>query len=100
MRRMRHEPRITSIEIQDDLALSNQGAIEVEINCDNGDRRWCYFFTPQGIAQVGDCIPGTKVRIHFGSPYMIVVSAISAEIIMQSLKYIESQGELESCTKK
>lgn len=69
--------------------------VDVVLEFSDGQRRWCYFVTPEclshlgGAAQVGD-----ERLLSYRSPHMIVVSAINGEIIDQSLTYIESQGEL------
>lgn len=91
--------KIKTFEIEDPTESHSSGAIEVSIVTDQNERRWCFFFTPQGLAASGDYIGGTKVRFHFGAPHMIVVSEISPEIIESALMDIEKHGELELCTK-
>ena len=90
--------KIKTYEIEDPISSHSKRAIEVSIVTEQGDRRWCFFFTPQGVAACGDYIHGTKVRFHYGASHMIVVSEISQEIIESALKDIEKRGELESCT--
>ena len=90
---------IESIEIKDPLKMAARAAIEVDIKTTNGENRWCFFFTPEGIAACGDFIEGTDVRIHHGASHMIVVSEISEKIIEAALKDIENRGVLRECTR-
>ncbi|MCP3953770.1 MAG: hypothetical protein GY697_16360 [Desulfobacterales bacterium] len=85
-------------KIIDDLETANRGAIEIEFELENGQRRWAFFFTPEGISACGDWIPETKVRFHLGVPHMIVVSDISEEIIDRTVGYLESEGLIETHT--
>ena len=89
---------IKNIDIQDPIDSHAQGAIEVIVEMNNGKKRWCFFFTPQGAANCGDWIDGTKVRFHYGASHMFLVSEISKEIIEAAIKHVEEQGELEQCT--
>ncbi|WP_083261032.1 hypothetical protein [Microbulbifer aggregans] len=89
---------IESIEIEDPIEHHTKGAVEVLITTRSGEKRWCFFFTPEGMAACGDWIPGTHVRFHYGVPHMILVSDISESIVERALKNIESRGELEQCT--
>ena len=43
---------IKSFEIEDDLSIQDTGAVEVVINLDSGERRWCYFMTPKALRQI------------------------------------------------
>jgi hypothetical protein len=89
---------IESIEIEDPIEQHNEAAIEVTVITSGGEKRWCFFFTPEGVAACGDFIEGTSVRFHHGTAHMILVSKISTEIIRAALRDIEGQGKLESCT--
>ena len=89
---------IESIEIEDPIEHHTKGAIEVLITTSAGEKRWCFFFTPAGMAACGDWIPGTNVRFHYGASHMILVSEISENIIESVLRNIASRGELEKCT--
>ena len=88
---------LESFHIDDDLNLAKSGAIEVSL-VTKGERRWCYFMTPEALANAGDWVPGTEVRIHY-APNMIVVSEISEEVIEAALRHLASTGELEECTR-
>ncbi len=73
--------------------------IEVTVELTSGERRWWYFMTSGALARCGDIIAGTNVRLHFGAPHMIVVSALSPEIIERALRQIDAQGELLTSTR-
>ena len=51
-------PRISKIEIEDDLAGQDRGAIEVTLTLSDGGRRWCFFMTPAALETCGDWIDG------------------------------------------
>jgi hypothetical protein len=90
--------KIESIEIEDPIESHRSGAIEVTVITSEGDKRWCFFFTPEGMSACGDWIEGTKIRFHYGAAHMILVSEISEAIIKAALGDIEKQGKLEICT--
>jgi len=92
-------PTLKSFEIEDELAQAHLGAIEVTVRMDDGSSRWCYFMTPAALASAGDWVPGTQVRFHHGSPHMIVVSEITADIIARILQHLDEIGELLSSTR-
>ena len=84
--------------IEDNITTQSHGAVEVRVHLDDGTERWCYFFTPDGLANCGDLIDGTAVRIHYKSPYMIVVSELNEQIIEGALRHLDARGELEKCS--
>jgi hypothetical protein len=86
------------IQIEDDLATASSGAIEVVFDLEDGSSRWCYFMTPEALSNAGDWIPGTQIRFHYDNPHMIVVSAISEEIIQRVLAHLSEEGALERCS--
>jgi hypothetical protein len=90
--------QLKAFEIQDDPSNADRGAIEVTVTMRDGRRRWCFFMTPEGLGNAGNWIPGTRVRFHYGAAHMIVVSDIDADIIEKVLSYLDTEGELESCT--
>jgi hypothetical protein len=90
--------KLKSIKIEDPIELHKTMAIEVTIETNTGEKRWCFFFTPEGMSSCGDFIEGTNVRFHYGAPHMILVSKISQSIIKSALRDIENQGEVELCT--
>ena len=89
---------IEFIKIEDPVEDHVKGAIEVIITTKAGEKRWCFFFTPEGMSACGDWISGTGVRFHYGASHMILVSEISESIIESALRDIENRGELEQCT--
>lgn len=89
---------IKRIHIEDSLDTAERRAIEVVLEMSDGTRRWCFFFTPQGIVSCGDYVGDTRVRIHYGASHMFIVSEISKEIIEAALFQVEARGELENCT--
>jgi len=91
--------KLLKYRILDDLNSADKNAIEVEFELDNGQKRWAFFFTPQGIVSCGDWIPETKVRVHLGVPHMIVVSEISEEIIEKTVQMLENEDLIELNTK-
>jgi hypothetical protein len=92
-------PRLEAITICDDLAIAASAAIEVEISLSDGQRRWCFFATPEALMQFGDWIDGTTIRVHYGAPHLIIVDQLDETIIDQALRHIEGQGELLACTR-
>lgn len=73
-------------------------AIEVAIVTSEGEKRWCFFFTPEGMAASGGFIESTRARFHYGASHLVLVSEISDQIIESSLRNIEKQGKVELCT--
>lgn len=88
------------------LALSNlteeppTGAVDAVVELSDGQRRWCFFITPEMLAGLnqGDFDSGRLVM--YGVPHMIVVDAINRNLIEQVLLYIESQNKLPDCTRR
>ena len=72
-------------------------AIEVTIDL-NGEKRWCFFATPELLASVGDWVDGTQVRVHLGVSHMIVVSQLNAKNIDRVLQKLYNDGDLETHT--
>ena len=81
------------------VIYSDTTGVEVEVILKNGKRRWCYFMTPEILKEVGDWVPGTEVRVHYGVPHMIVVSELTESIVEKVLNQIEADGQLELCTR-
>jgi hypothetical protein len=71
--------------------------VEVTIDFPTG-KRWLFFATPELLATVGDWVPGTRVRLHLGERHMVVVEAITPQIIDAVLRQLHEAGELESRT--
>jgi hypothetical protein len=74
--------------------------VEVDIELSDGQRRWCYFITPDLLLQqAGKLMYSTERLLSYNAPHMIVVNTLSKEGIELSLQYIQSQGELLRCTR-
>jgi len=89
---------IKNIIIEDTIDSHKERAIEVVLEMNDGEKRWCFFLTPSGASQCGDFIEGTKTRTHYGSAHMFVVSDISKKIIESAIKQVENEGNLLKCT--
>lgn len=89
---------IKSIVIEDSIASHKAMAIEVVLEMNDGTKRWCFFFTPEGASNCGGFIEGTKTRIHYGAPHVFFVSDISKDIIESAIKQTEKEGNLLQCT--
>lgn len=89
-----------SFTLCDDLKTQDTGAIEVVLHMRDGTRRWCFFMTPSALAACGDRIADTPIRIHFGSPHMIVVAErLTEDTIERALQHIARAGEIEKCSR-
>jgi hypothetical protein len=84
-------------QIDDSIEEPLTHAIEVTVDL-NGQKRWCFFATPQLLASIGDWVDGTQVRVHLGVPHMIVVSELNEEIIDRVLHQLYDSGQLEAHT--
>jgi hypothetical protein len=92
---------LKSIKIEDELSIQDTAAIEVIIELDSGERRWCFFMTPKALQSCGDWIDGTKIRFHYGAPHMIVVAAtLDGDLIEKTLRDIDQQGDILLCSQK
>ena len=50
--------------------------------------------TPSALANAGDLIDGTDIRIHLGEPHMIIVTDITRDVIEKVIRTLESDDEL------
>jgi hypothetical protein len=90
---------LKSFIIDDSLEIQDTGAVEVTVEMHDGEKRWCYFVTPQALAACGDWIDGTQIRFHYGAAHMIIVVApTDAVIIEKALRDIERAGHLYKAT--
>jgi hypothetical protein len=88
-----------SFSVDDDLTRQMSGAIEVTVHMQDGSSRWCYFIRPEALAECGDWIGGTKTRIHFAAPNMIVVAGeLNQNVIGHALEHVAKEGKLEQCS--
>lgn len=91
---------LKSFKIEDDLSQQDSMAIEVVVELESGESRWCFFITPAALSAAGDRIGSTNISIHYGAPHMIVVGGrLSSQIIEQALQHIDQEGDLLACTK-
>ena len=82
-----------------DEDANNSASVDVTIKFSNGERRWCYFMTPNALAQSGDWFPDTNTRFHYDFPsYAIFVTEITPEIIQRVLLHMEHDNKLMECT--
>jgi hypothetical protein len=80
--------------------MQDRAAVEVVLQLDDGRSRWCCFMTPQALTHCGDWIDGTRTRIQYKAPYVIVVgSRLDERVIEAALRHIDRRGELEDCSK-
>ncbi|OWR32299.1 hypothetical protein CDO73_01435 [Saccharibacillus sp. O23] len=80
-----------------DDEIKDWDIIEVTITFDNGTRRWCHMTTPEKLVE------------HFKNPMMdppgffmkhlIIMKSLEITEVEQTLRYLDSQGELEEATK-
>jgi hypothetical protein len=82
--------------IDDPITAPLATAVEVTIDLGNGQKRCCFFATPQLLASIGDFVDGTHVRVHPGVSHMIVVSEINEAIIDKVLRRLAAEGQLEA----
>jgi hypothetical protein len=88
--------RLVQMTIDDEL---DRPTVDVVLEFSDGQRRWCYFITPERLSQLSCATQADGERLlSYRSPHMIVVSAITRAIIEQSLAYIEGQGRLLDCS--
>lgn len=83
--------------IDDSIEFPQTCSVEVTVEFPNG-KRWLFFVTPDLLAQAGDFVEGTPVRLHLGERHMIVVSVLSVEVIESVMQHLSRSGELESRT--
>lgn len=96
---MAKSPTLSTFEIECRLEDQKRGGIEVVVTLDDGERRWCYFMTPESLANCGDWIDGTTTRFHHSSAHMIVVAApLTDKIIEAALRSIDRRDGLLGCT--
>ncbi|MEM1094078.1 MAG: hypothetical protein AAGJ10_05705 [Bacteroidota bacterium] len=75
-------------------------AIEVSVELTNGERRWCCFATPAALTQFGDWISGTQMRIHYGTPHLIILAEVTAATIEMALQHIDKAGDIREATRE
>jgi hypothetical protein len=90
---------IERVAIDDDLSSQNRGGIGVTVHLTSGERRWCFFMTPDALSRCGDWIGGTATRFHYGAAHMIVIAGmLTPGIIEEALRQIDNAGHLDLAT--
>jgi hypothetical protein len=93
------QPVVRLVRTMIEDPLDGAHSVDVEFELSDGQRRWCYFVTPQILSQLdGDAEFAGERLLSYHSPNMIVVSSITREVIEQSLAFIESHGEIVDCS--
>ena len=90
---------VCSIIIEHDIPSPLTYAVEVTIELESGARRWCFFCTPESLDRFGNLLPNTMIRMHAGSPHMIVLSTVTKESINAAIRELERTGELLTATR-
>lgn len=92
-------PVLVCVITRDDISTPQVGPIEVDIELSDGQRRWCFVVTPEGLASLTQAALGNERLLMYGAPHMIVVSSISRVVIEQALQYIDHQNDVLTCTR-
>lgn len=97
------QPAVTLVDTwSEDEIDAPEGAthgVEVVFEFSDGQRRWCWFTTPGQLAELEQERFGDERLVMFGVPHMIVVSAITQDVIDRTIAHLEQQGRLVSCTR-
>ncbi|MCU0714236.1 MAG: hypothetical protein MUC43_19435 [Pirellula sp.] len=90
---------VRSINIEHEIPSPLTYAVEVTIELDSGERRWCFFCTPESLDRFGDFLPNSTIRIHAAAPHMIVLSIVTQETITAAINELQRNGELQYATR-
>lgn len=90
---------VRSINIEHEIPSPLTYAVEVTIELDSGERRWCFFCTPESLDRFGDFLPNSTVRVHAGAAHMIVLSSVTQETITAAIGELQRTGELLNATR-
>lgn len=90
---------VRSINIEHEIPSPMTYAVEVTIEFESGGPRWCFFCTPESLGRFGDFIPNTAIRMHAGSPHMIVLSIVTHETITAAIGELQRTGKLLNATR-
>jgi hypothetical protein len=90
--------RVVRSTIDDRIDGPVTWTVDVVLEFSDGQRRLCHFTTPETLSRgSGDAQFGGERLLSY-VPHMIVVSAITREVIEQSLAFIESHGRILDCS--
>lgn len=92
-------PRLVRVTVED-VDRASHAAVEVRVELSNGQRRWCFFVTPEGLSRLSQAQLAEERLIIYAAPHMIVVSAITEQVINQALHHIDAQNELMNATRR
>lgn len=81
--------------IDDRIKNNEKATAEVTVDFGNGNKRWCFFITPQQLVSNGSFVEATNVRMHLGVTHMIVVSRLTEKIIDKVLNELFAEQLLE-----
>ncbi len=90
---------IRSINIEHEIPSPLTYAVEVTIELESGERRWCFFCTPESLDRFGDFLPNSPIRIHACAAHMIVLSNVTQETITAAIEELQRSGELLNATR-
>lgn len=90
---------VRSISIEHKIPSPLTYAVEVTIELDSGEWRWCFFCTPVSLDRFGDFLPNSTIRIHAGAAHMIVLSSVTQETIRAAIEELQRTGELLNATR-
>lgn len=90
---------VRSINIEHEIPSPLTYAVEVTIELDSGEWRWCFFCTPESLDRFGDFLPNSTIRIHAGAAHMIVLSSVTQETIRAAIGELQRTGELLNATR-
>ncbi len=90
---------IRSINIEHEIPSPLTYSVEVTIELESGERRWCFFCTPESLDRFGDFLPNSAIRIHACAAHMIVLSNVTQETITAAIEELQRTGELLNATR-
>ncbi len=90
---------MVGMTLLDDPEDAETRSVEVDIELSTGERRWCWFTTPKGLAEVLQERFESGDLLMYGAPHLIIVSALSKAMIEEALDYIERHDKLLDCTR-
>lgn len=89
---------IKQIIITDPIEPPITHSIDVEIEFSDGQWRCCSFLTPELIATLHNWLEGTRTVLWYNMKGLVILGEITEELIYQSLREIESQGDIIEST--
>lgn len=90
---------VRTITIENPIPSPLTHAVEVTIELQSGERRWCFFCTPNSLDRFGDLLPDSTIRIHACAPHMIVLSVVTDETIHAAIEWLDKSGDILTATR-